>query len=250
MSPLGPDMPISVPVLCLAVVVSAIAAAVQGAVGFGYAIVAVPLLSLVDPHLAPVPQILTALPLTLMTAWRERGHIDGRGAAWILVGRAPGFIVGAVLIAMASRRVLDAVVGFAVLAGVACLSTRVRLPRSRLIDLSVGTVSGISGYVSGIGGPPLALLYRDARGPTVRATLGVLFAVGVVATVLTRVAVGQVTSLDVRLSGVLVAPVIVGAWGSRFLHRWVEGRPMRIAVLALSAVAGCCLLLRAMWRFG
>ncbi len=244
---LGLDIPISIPLMCAAMVVSCVAAAVQGVVGFGYAIVAVPLLSLIDPRLAPVPQILTALPLTVMTAWRERGDIDGRGVAWIFAGRVPGLAIGALLIAVVSHRVLDVVIGLFVMVGVACLGTVARIPRNRLVDMFAGAMSGMSGYVSGIGGPPLALLYRDASGPTVRSTLGVLFAVGIVATVATRGALGQVTALDLKLGAVLLAPVVLGTWLSRFLHGLIEGRALRAAVLALSASAGIGLLLRATW---
>ena len=247
MSCLGLDIPISIPMLCTAMVISCVAAAAQGVVGFGYAIVAVPLLSLIDPRLAPVPQILTALPLTVMTAWRERGHIDGRGVGWILAGRVPGLAIGALLVAVVSHRVLDVVIGLFVMVGVACLGTVARIPRNRLVDMFAGTLSGVSGYVSGIGGPPLALLYRDASGPTIRSTLGVLFAVGIVATVATRGAVGQVTALDLKLGAVLLAPVVLGTWLSRFLHGLIEGRALRAAVLSLSATAGIGLLLRATW---
>ena len=241
----GLDIPISAPLIGVAIVISCVAAAIQGVVGFGYAIVAVPLLSLLDPRLAPVPQILTALPLAIITAWRERGHIDGMGATWILAGRVPGFAVGALLVAIASQRALDALIGGSVMVGVACLGSRGGLTRNRVVDVSAGTISGVSGYVSGIGGPPLALLYRDARGPTIRSTLGVLFAIGVVVTVITRAALGQVTALDVKLGTVLLAPVMIGSWLSRFLHVLIEGRALRVAVLALSAAAGIGLLLRA-----
>jgi len=115
------------------------------------------------------------------------------------------------------------------------------------ISIPLMCAATVSGYVSGIGGPPLALLYRDASGPTIRSTLGVLFAVGIVATVVTRGAVGQVTALDLKLGAVLLAPVVLGTWLSRFLHDLIEGRGLRAAVLALSATAGIGLLLRATW---
>ena len=56
--------------LTLALVITAIAAMLQGSVGLGFAMVSVPLLSLIDPRLAPVPQLLVSLPLALAMAWR------------------------------------------------------------------------------------------------------------------------------------------------------------------------------------
>jgi hypothetical protein len=87
-------------VLVTAAMSSIAGAAVQGTIGFGYAIVTVPLLSLLDSRLAPVPQILTTLPLTLVAAWHERGHIEARDIGWILLGRLPGMLLGAILMAL------------------------------------------------------------------------------------------------------------------------------------------------------
>jgi len=239
------DLPMPAISIVLAVLVTAGAAAVQGVVGFGYSIIAVPLLSLLDPRFAPVPQILTALPLTLFAAWRERGDIERGAVAWILAGRLPGFALGAVLVSVASARLLDAAIALSVLTGAACIVARMTVRRTHPMQLGTGFLSGVSGYVAGIGGPPLALLYAGARGATVRSTLGVLFAVGIVLVIGTRTAGGQVTALDLRLSAVLVAPVVAGTWASRFLHGAVEGERLRVAVIFLSVIAGGGLLLRA-----
>jgi hypothetical protein len=247
MSALGVEIPIPAGLLIVAAVITAVGAAVQGTVGFGYAIVTVPLLSLLDPRLAPVPQILTTIPLTFIAAWHERRHIDLKGAGWIAAGRLPGMALGALLVALASHRVLDLLIGASVAMGVGAVAWRVRVRRGRAVDFSAGVVSGVTGYVSGIGGPPIAILYRDARGPAIRATLSALFAIGVLATVAGRLATGQITALDLTLGLLLAGPVVAGTWASRFLHRRVEGRMLRVAVLVLSAFAGVGLMLRAIW---
>ena len=82
--------------LAIALVVTFFAAAIQGVVGLGFAMVSVPILALIDPSLAPVPQLLTTIPLTVSMAWRERGHLQLSGIGWVLAGRVPG----AVLVAM------------------------------------------------------------------------------------------------------------------------------------------------------
>ncbi|MCL1692867.1 MAG: sulfite exporter TauE/SafE family protein, partial [Actinomycetia bacterium] len=60
--------------LITALIVTFIAAAIQGVVGMGFAMVSVPILALINPSLAPVPQLLITLPLTISMAWRERHH--------------------------------------------------------------------------------------------------------------------------------------------------------------------------------
>ena len=52
----------------LAFVITGGAAAVQGVAGVGFAMIAVPVLALIDPRLAPVPQLLVVIPLTMYMA--------------------------------------------------------------------------------------------------------------------------------------------------------------------------------------
>lgn len=56
---------VSVAVLAVAFVVTALSSTVQGTIGFGFAVLSVPVLSLLDTRLAPVPQLLLALPISL-----------------------------------------------------------------------------------------------------------------------------------------------------------------------------------------
>jgi hypothetical protein len=68
----------------LAVVVGAM---VQGALGFGLALVAVPVLAWLAPSTVPVGILVAVLPLVLVAALRERARVDVRGLAVVLVGR-------------------------------------------------------------------------------------------------------------------------------------------------------------------
>jgi hypothetical protein len=87
--------------LLVAALVTFLSACVQGTLGFGFAVVSVPLLSLLHPALAPVPQLLLALPLTLSMAVRERHAIDLRGVGFVVSGRIVGLALGVALVAMA-----------------------------------------------------------------------------------------------------------------------------------------------------
>ncbi|MDH3308971.1 MAG: sulfite exporter TauE/SafE family protein, partial [Acidimicrobiia bacterium] len=83
--------------LIVAAIVTLVAGAVQGTIGFGSAVLAVPILTMVDPALTPIPQILLSLPLTITVLARERTRIDLRGTGWVLLGRLPGAIIGVAL---------------------------------------------------------------------------------------------------------------------------------------------------------
>ncbi|MBW2586998.1 MAG: hypothetical protein JRD92_08650 [Deltaproteobacteria bacterium] len=73
---------ITTPEFAVAFVVSFIAAAVQSTVGFGFALLSVPLLSLLNPLFAPVPQLIVVFPLTLAIVLRERHAVEFRSTLW------------------------------------------------------------------------------------------------------------------------------------------------------------------------
>ena len=57
----------------------ALGAVIQGSIGFGYALVAVPALVLLLPWSVPVTPLLLALPMTILMSAREWGAIDFGG---------------------------------------------------------------------------------------------------------------------------------------------------------------------------
>ncbi|MCB9602286.1 MAG: sulfite exporter TauE/SafE family protein [Sandaracinus sp.] len=233
-------------VLVAFVAMNAFAALVQGTLGFGFAIVSVPVLVLIDPRLAPVPQLLVQLPLCAYLYWRERRDAEWRGVLWVTVGGVPGTAIGVWLLAVATGAALDLLNGVLVLGGVAALAFGLRLRRNVATESFAGVLSGISSTVSAMGGPPVALLYEGARGPTVRATLSLIFLLGVILSILGRMfADDGMASRDLALTALACAPVAFGLWASRFLTGRVEGRPMRLGILGLSALSGLGLVGRA-----
>lgn len=231
----------------VALFVTFVSAVLQGTIGFGYAMLAVPALSLIDPRLAPVPQILSALPITLIAAVREREHLQLKAVPWLLAGRVPGALLGAAFLGVVSRAALDLVLGAIVLSAVIVLATPVKLKRSPAVDLLASIFSGFCGHLSAIGGPPIALLFRDSAGPALRSTLGVVFAFGIVVTLVVRTAVGQITWNDVWLGLLFIPVVVLGMQVSHRLHPTVDrGRVLQLCVLGVSAVAALGLLGRAL----
>lgn len=228
-----------------AVVVVVFAAAVQGTIGLGFNIVAVPVMSLIDPVLAPVPQLILSLPQTAAAAAREHHGVDRSGLLWILAGRLPGALIGVWLLAIATQRALDLMIGGLVLIAVTILVSGVQIRRTAPVEFSAGVFAGVSSYVSTIGGPPMALLYSRAEGPTIRSTLGVLFFVGTSITVIARILAGDISRSD-WLIGLSLLPAAALGFG---MSSWLKGRArphhLRIAIFAISAAAATGLLVRA-----
>ncbi len=233
-------------VLVLAFVITAMAAAVQGTVGVGFAMITVPILSLLDPRLSPVPQILIVLPLTVAMAWKERTSMDLSGVGWILAGRLPGAAIGVALLAVATRRTLDVFIGVVVLAAVAIIGSGFHVRRNRTTEFTAGVAAGTTGLVASIGGPPVALIYSSEEAAVIRPTLAAIFTFGVAITVSVRFATGNVSSSDLRIALVLLPAMAIGWFASLALKDRVPTRVVRASILTISALAAAALLGRAM----
>ncbi|GBD86006.1 sulfite exporter TauE/SafE [bacterium BMS3Abin02] len=234
-------------VLIGALVVTAVASALQGTVGFGFAVISVPILALLYPGLTPIPQILLAGPLTFSMALRERRQLDLSGAGWIVAGRLPGAAIGALLLATVTRQALDGVIAIVVLAAVVALAAGLTVRLTPLNKFAAGVVSGITGTTSAIGGPPLALIYRNEEGGTLRSSLGAIFTIGVIINVTTLTIVGQIHRQDIVTALLLAPAVAVGLFVSRYLKGRVEGATLRRGILVVSALAAIGLAVRTLF---
>ena len=100
------------------------------------------------------------------------------GVAAAFVGRVPGTVVGALAVAALPMLFLHVTIGLLVLLGVAVSVWAPRFEPTRRALLVAGTISGVTGTVAAIGGPPIALVYQHATGPRIRATLAHVLPLG------------------------------------------------------------------------
>lgn len=229
----------------LALAVTFVAAALQGVVGIGFAMLSVPILSLIDPRLAPVPQLLITVPLTVSMAWRERRHLEISGVGWIIAGRIPGAVIGVALLAVAVGRALDIAIAVIVLVAVGIIASGRHIERNAGTEFGAGVASGITGLVASIGGPPLALLYTDADGPTVRSSLAAVFTVGLAITITARTISGNITLEDVAVAAILFPALLLGYLVSIRVKGRVSRVQIRRGLLILSALGAVGLIVRA-----
>ena len=92
-----PTLPVTPAELAIALVLATIGSTVQGAIGFGLAVVAAPILMLLNSKsvFVPGPLLLAAMLLTILIAHRERGSVARREVAIGTVGRVFGMIPAA-----------------------------------------------------------------------------------------------------------------------------------------------------------
>lgn len=219
-----------------------VGSAVQGVLGLGLAIVSVPILTLISPTFVPVPVQLVALVMTVSQLVRERADLDVRGATWVLVGRVPGAAIGITALSLMTVRSLELVVGLVVLFGVAATAFGWTVPVTRTSQMVTGVLSGAMGLSTGVGGPPLAMLYRTRSGPEVRSTLGAVFTIGLLINLATLWVAGRIGSRELAIAAVLALPLVAGFAVSGTLARRLPPQVLRVGILVISAVAATALL--------
>jgi uncharacterized membrane protein YfcA len=219
--------------LAIALLCCAVGATVQAAAGFGLALIAAPILVLLEPAFVPGPLTAASLVLTVLVAARDHAAMDLHGIGWAMVGRVFGTAAAAGFLALATPRVFDLVFGLLVLAGV------------RGSAIVAGGLSGLMGTISAIGGPPMALLYQRSGAARLRGTLAGFFLLGSSLSLVALAFVGRFGAEEWRLSLWLTTPMVVGFVAAAPLRRWMDASRVRPLVLGLSSVSAVAVLWRA-----
>ena len=232
--------------LLLAIGVVAVGTVIQSAVGFGLALIAAPILLLIDRELVPGPLIAAALFLVLKVAWQERQAIDVSHFRIAVLGRIIGTVPAAMLMGTVSAYVFDLLFGSLVLLAV-CISlvhTEIRITRARIFFATIA--AGFMSTISSIGGPPVALLYQNARGATLRANLSVFFAMGCAISLVALSTIGRFHWIDLAYSLILIVGVLIGIACSGPLRRLIDRQSARPWLLSLCAFSALVVLGRAL----
>lgn len=230
------------PLALIAVITIGIGAAIQATIGLGMAVLAAPILALIDPEFLPVTTIVMVLPLSIGVARRERQHIAWRDAGIALCGRFPGVVLGSLLLASTGTGVVRLLVGISVLLAVATSVTNYRVTTSTRNLLVAGLASGFSGTTAGIGGPPIAIAYQHEKPSTTRATLAAFFGLGSIISFAGLAAVGEVHQRHLALCALLLPGVLLGLVISRPVISRLPEHRVRFALLATCSLSAVLLL--------
>jgi len=221
-----------------------VGALVQGSIGFGSNLVAVPVLALANPEALPATLTLVVVPLVIAMAVREHHAVDRTGVTWITIGRIPGTALGAWVVAVVSGATLSVLLGASVLlaVGLTAFSRPVRV--NRVSTTTAGFASGVMGTATAIGGPPMALLYQHHEGAVLRSTLALAFAFGTALSIAGLVAADAVHLWHLALAAALLPALGLGLALSRLVVGRLEGRWLRPAVLSFAAATAVLAIIR------
>lgn len=219
-----------------------VGALVQAVSGFGFALLAVPLLTLaITPSDAVVAQTLSGAVLSFVMAWQLRRHADRatirRTAPIMFAGMPIGLLVGDLV----GDRALRIGVGLAVLTATFTIAKGVRAHHaSAALDRTAGFVSGVLGTSTGTNGPPLviALSAREVDPNAFRATLTALFSLANLVALPLFALAGKLTHRAVAVALIGAVPMVFGRLAGESVFARLPAARFRGVVLAMLAAAG------------
>ncbi len=206
-----------------------VAATLQRAVGFGFALLAVPLLAFVVPTKSAV--VIVFLNGTVICAWlavRLHREIERPTARRLGLGAICGAPIGVIILTIVSATTLRLVLGVTT-----CLAAVWIIVSSRLLKpepvVPRRTTTFVMGFVSGVintslatNGPPLVYELRRAgfHGDRFRATISAVFLLSNLLGLPLLALAGLITAFDLALAASSLVPCMIGiALGSRISGR-------------------------------
>jgi uncharacterized membrane protein YfcA len=230
--------------LVAANLVICIAALLQASTGAGFAMVAVPVLALINLAWLPAPMLISNIGLSAVVMSRSRAALVPAEIAPLGVGLVIGTFAGTVLLAAFAREWLGVLIGCIILAAVAAslFTPPIRITRNRLF--AGATLGGATGVVAAMHGPPLILLYQREHPEKIRATLAGVFLFGCFLALGSLWSAGLLSPEDLWRGLALLPGVVIGFVFGRMLAGRLSRGMVRGAMLAVSGVAGLALLIR------
>lgn len=226
-----------------------VAAVIQNIVGFGFALLAVPIMVLaVDPRDAVVVATILGLGSSGFQAWTGR-----QDAQWPLIKRlslsaAAGVPFGLLVFSHFDAQILKAILGVGIFVAVILLTRDVTFDDSSVaLEVWAGVVSGALSSSLSTNGPPLVFALQGRRLPIAqfRATISMIFAISGVITFGSFVALDKVTNESIW-GAVFSLPILaLGIFVGQSLKPKFNESNARKFVLLLLTVAGFSAVLSA-----
>lgn len=221
----------------------AIASFLRGLTGFGFAIVATPLLALVFPPAIAVPvATLLQIPSGLPTVLRDWSDTDFRAAGMAALGGIPALVPGVYLVATMPADIMRLAVGAVVVLSTAALAfgTRIGRPPKSGELFGAGALSGLLQGAVGMAGPPVIMLVLASSWSAARcrATLSCVFLILGTVSVIIGTWQGLVTRECLMIAAIAVPGLLLGQHLGAYVFDRIDAQKYRVISIACVAATG------------
>jgi uncharacterized membrane protein YfcA len=232
--------------ICLVV---AGASATQAISGFGFALIAVPLLSLfIDPQTAVVLATVVGAFSSTFQAINDRAHVQEDVVQRLSIAAYVGMPFGLLVFMVVSESVLRFIVGVVVLIAAFALMRGFSISTSnRRYDWVMGWLSGVLATSTSTNGPPLVFLLQAKKlsPECFRASINVVFSLTSFGAILLFAVSGNISRDDFLGIAVSVPMLLLGlAIGFKVRSR-INSEQFRILVFVLLIISALSALIAA-----
>ena len=219
-------------------------ACLQGVAGYGIGTLSAPLLFLISPALLPAPLVLNAVVLTVLMLLRNRASLEIRQVRFAIGGGVGGAIMAGLTLLVLSPQGFELIFGAPILTGVALSVGGLKPQLNARNSILAGAASTYMGTITAVGGPPIALIYQNQKGPLVRANMSAFFLLASFLSLAALLASGYLGQRELwlfitTLPGVIAGFLLSALFVNRMPFEWL--RPI---ILAIAAIAGAAALFR------
>ena len=234
------------PITAYVLAVVFVATLIRSTLGFGEALVAVPLLALRLPVTIAAPlAVSVSVAMAAVIVLQDWRHVHLRSASGLILAALPGIPLGILLLAKGNEHAVKLILGVIITAfSVYSLADRHRLhlrEDHRGWLLGCGFLSGILGGAYGMNGPPLAVYgaLRKWSPQHFRATLQGYFLVASLVGLVGYAVAGIWTAAATRYFLLSLPAILVATLLGRALNRRIQGHGFfRLVYARLIAIGG------------
>lgn len=231
-------------------IVSLLGSIVQGATGFGYAMICMSLWTLVVPlKMASIIEVISAFVMTVGIAFKLRKHINYKLMIIPFFSSMVGSTIGVSILMAQEDDNLKKFLGIVlILLGLyfAFYSDKVKIKATISNSVIFGFISGFSGGLFNIGGPAMVIYLLTASKDKLEynATLQANFALSIIYTFILHLYYGNVTLAALGYSAASTIGLVVGASiGLKIFHKLPQERLKKV-IYTFIMIMGIVLLLR------
>ena len=215
--------------------------------GAGFGMIVAPVMTLMAPQWVPGTILLVGLLVGLGAFMGARDAIVLRDLPPGLIGRTAGAVIATLLATLVvGSPALPVVVGCVVLGAVALNLAGLKIAISRVTLLCAGCIAGIMGTLTGIGAPPMAILYSTVDARRSAATQNAFFGFGMLISITSLAIAGFIRAPQIALALSLAPIVPIGIFLSRPLVGRFEGGSIRPWALGLATISALTLIIESL----
>jgi uncharacterized membrane protein YfcA len=228
------------------IAVVAVSAFAQSLAGFGFGLLAVPLMTLfVDAHDAVIVATMIGAVSTIAQALLDREHCEWPTARRLSIAAYAGMPLGLFAFVIVSESAMRLVLGIVVLLATLVLARGFTFTgQSRFVEWIMGAMSGVLSTSTSTNGPPLVFLLqaRQMEAQTFRATINTVFAISNFGAIALFAISGNVEANGIVAAAASLPILFLALRAGYALRPRVDGAVFKKLVLVMLVLSGVSVL--------